>query len=1261
MKGSVTDSQQLNSLVQALSFPVELPITARREEIVKTIRDHQVVVLSGETGSGKSTQIPKLCLEAGRGRAGRIACTQPRRIAAISVAERVASELGQKPGEGVGYRIRFQEECGPGTVIKFLTDGMLLSEAHADPMLSGYDTIIIDEAHERSLNIDFLIGLLRNLLNKRPDLKLIITSATIDTAKFSGAFGNAPIIEVSGRTWPVEVVFHPPEEGDEELSWPERVMPVFRQLVDETASGDILIFMPTEQDILETREKLSGEAGKRNLELLPLYARLPQSEQQKIFRTSGGRKVIIATNIAETSLTIPGIKYVIDTGVARILHYHPASGTYGLPVEPVSRSSADQRKGRSGRVENGVCHRLYSEEDYLSRKEYTPPEIVRTNLAEVVLRMVDLGIEDIAGFPFIDPPSRQGIQDAVRTLEELGALKSRRRDRQLRLTHDGRYMARLPLDPRLSRVLLQAARECCLDEVLPIVAALTIQDPREYPQEKLGTAREQHARFADPASDFLFYLNLWTFLEKNPSAKETKRICKESFLSFRRIQEWRDIFGQLKKLVRGEGFRTSTADLSDPEKRYAAIHRSLLSGFLSHIAIKGEGHEYRTTRNRSFFIFPGSVLFSKGPEWGFALEYVKTARVYGRTMARIDPDWLPELGRHLIKRRHFNPRWDRKSGTVMIAEEQLLYGFVVKKGYDVPCGTVNPELAADLFVRAVFVDFDLEAPGDFPFLAANRKLIRETEQLENKLRQRGFVADPEELFRLFRERLPLLFDLRMLARYVKENGSGTLYLTREELLRNDPGGEWETLYPDWFAAGEIKVPLRYAFEPGQEKDGVSFRIPQTALPEFPFDRIDWAVPGQLAERIEATLRSLPKEYRKKLIPIQGTVETLLGRMNALLSAGPPEKGFYQVLHELLREEYGLRVESSLLSDENLPGHLRHRYELYGSKGELLAAGRNRADLYGREEAPVRVSGNWATPVKKRYERTGLKEWPGDFPECEIPVVDGRGKKVAVLYPALTDTGESAALRLYETRAEAEGAHADGVSALCRTHYAKEIRSFRQQFRFASSCRLVLNQYPEGEGFEQRLFDTVVRMVFRGSPQTGEAFLAHRAERAALLHSELERFFMLAEGVLDTHVRERRELESLIRSEPHRKPYLQERIGDLSVLMRERFFTLESEDSGQWGRLPQILSGVTARARKGILDPRKDRSREQLFEELRAEYDQLVSGLPAWTAEDKRKEVRLFAWTLLDWRTVLFSPEIRLKQPVSESSVRKELKRLSDAL
>jgi ATP-dependent helicase HrpA len=1267
MKSAKPKPESLDRLLSAVSFPEELPITARRGEIVDAIRNHQVLVLSGETGSGKSTQIPKLCLEAGRGQKGLIACTQPRRIAAVSVADRVASELGQPTGQGVGYKIRFQDECGPDTIIKFLTDGMLLSEAHGDPRLAAYDTIIIDEAHERSLNIDFLIGLLRNLLPQRPDLKLIVTSATIDTAKFSRAFNDAPVIEVSGRTWPVEVFYRPPEEGEEELSWPERILPVFREVAEETRSGDILIFMPTEQDILETCEKIGGDAGRKRLEILPLYSRLPQSEQQKIFRSSENRKVIVATNIAETSLTIPGIRYVIDTGVARILHYHPASGTYGLPVEPVSRSSADQRKGRSGRVENGLCYRLYSEEDYLSRKEFTLPEIVRTNLAEVVLRMVDLGIEDIGGFPFIDPPSKQGIQDAVRTLEELGALEPRhRKGRQLRLTRDGRLMARLPLDPRLSRVLLQGSRECCLKEILPIVAALTIQDPREYSQEKLGSAREKHALFADPGSDFLFYLNLWTLLDKNTSAKETKRICKENYLSFRRVQEWRDIHGQLKKLVKGGGFATSDQDLTDREQRYTAIHRALLTGFLSHIAIKGEGHEYRTTRNRNFFIFPGSVLFSKGPDWGFALEYVKTTRVYGRTMARIDPDWLPELGRHLLKKRHFNPRWDRKSGTVLIAEEQSLFGFVIKKGYEVPCGPVNPDLAADLFIRSVFVEHDLEALKDFPFLEANRKLIHDTEQLENKLRRRGFVADPDDLFALFKTRLPPLFDLRMLTRHIREHGDKDLYLTRDDLLRNDPGGDLALLYPDYFQSGDTRVPLKYNFEPGRDADGVSFRIKAEELADFPFDRLDWAVPGLLTEKIEATLRGLPKEHRKKLIPIQAAVDNIRGRMLEMVRSPEMDtpadgKGFYQVLHETVRELYGIRLDTTLLNDENLPDYLKFRYELYNRKGELVAGSRNRADLYQKSPGPAELPGEWSAPVKKRFEQTGLRDWPDNFPFGEIPVKNRKGEPAGTLYPALVDGNETVSLRLLSSRNEALAAHPAGVAALCKIWFEKEIKSFRGQIRLNGPVRLALNQFSEGGDFEKNLFDRIIGDILAGDVRTAAAYLSHRKERTPLVYPALEEQFRLADLVLESYVRERREIEALIRSEPLRKVYLNTRLGELTVLLTTRFFALNPDDLSCWGRLPLILGGITSRARKGIQDPQKDRNREVQFLAFSEKYEGVMADIPAWTPAEKKRELAVFGWKLLEWKTVLFSPEIRLKQPVSESSLGKELSRLSESL
>ena len=713
------------------AYPEELPITQRRSEIVEAIRKHQVIILAGETGSGKTTQIPKMCIEAGRGVRGLIACTQPRRIAALTVAARIAEELGSE--DIVGCKIRFHDSCQPKNLIRVMTDGILLSEAQNHSALGAYDTIMIDEAHERSLNIDVLLGMMRRLIDRRRNLKLIITSATLDTQKFSDHFRGAPIIEVSGRTFPVEIRYSPPEEGT--LSLPERSALGVRDIMSESRRGDILVFLPTEQDIRDTMELVSRDFSTR-LNILPLFARLPTSKQRKAFEIGGRRKLVIATNIAETSLTIPGIRFVVDTGLARISRYNPGSGTHGLPIDPISRASADQRAGRCGRVEDGICIRLYSKEDYISRPEYTLPEIKRTNLAEVILRLIDLGIDDIEKFPFVDPPSAAGIRDGLKTLREIGAIDSAK---GRRLTPNGRLMAHLPLDPRLARMLIHADREGCLGDVLPIVAALSLQDPREKPPEKAAQAESAHAAFRNELSDFIGWLNIWDGFRakagKGSYSGKLKRYCREHYLSFRRMREWMDVHRQITLVMEENGYRPHRKK-PDPwvdrrgryTQRYASIHRSILSGLLSHIAKRKEKGSYGATRNREVYIHPGSALRKSAPEWIVAAELVRTSKLFARSAAAIDPLWLEELGSHLVTKNWINPHWSNKTGSVMAEEQTRLFGFLVADGKMVPYGPIQPLKARGIFLQHFLVKADSPGAVDYSFLQSNACLIAALER-----------------------------------------------------------------------------------------------------------------------------------------------------------------------------------------------------------------------------------------------------------------------------------------------------------------------------------------------------------------------------------------------------------------------------------------------------------------------------------------------------------------------------------------------------
>ncbi len=772
-----------------LRYPPGLPILERKDEIVAAIRRHPVVIVTGETGSGKTTQIPKMCLEAGRGLAGLIGCTQPRRIAATSVASRISEELGEEPGRSVGYKIRFDEKTSPGAYIKIMTDGVLLMEAHRDPMLRAYDTLIVDEAHERSLNIDFILGILKTILARRRDLRVVITSATIDTEKFSKAFGDAPVVEVSGRLYPVEVRYRPPDagaDGKEEQTPPEAAVRAVDELVDRRERGDILIFMPTEQDIRETCGLLSGRF-REEVVILPLYSRLTSAQQHRVFQSLPRRKIVVATNVAETSITIPGIRFVIDTGLARISQYNPRSRTSGLPVRAISRSSADQRKGRCGRVQNGICIRLYAEEDYLGRALYTAPEILRSNLAGVILRMLALNLGDIDAFPFIDRPASKSIRDGIDILLELGAIEAEEKETRgpthpWRLTERGRIMARLPLDPRISRMIIEARKEGCLPEVAIVAAALSVQDPRERPAEKEAQADRVQAQFKDPASDFSAMLGLWRRCREQMSSPKSgnalRRFCKEHFLSFRRIKEWQDIHDQLLTILAEQKFTARRGDhparLSG-EELYGAIHRSVLSGFLGHIAVRKEKNLYTATQGRQAMIFPGSGLFNRGGNWIVCAEAVETSRMFARTAANIESEWIEEVGSHLCRYAYNEAQWDRKRGEVVATEKVTLYGLTIVPGRRVSYGRINPSEAAEIFIRSALVEGDIE--GTFPFLEYNRALIRKFAEMEDKLRRRDIVAGEDALAAFYRERLTGVFDIRTLRKIIKEQGNDFLQMT----------------------------------------------------------------------------------------------------------------------------------------------------------------------------------------------------------------------------------------------------------------------------------------------------------------------------------------------------------------------------------------------------------------------------------------------------------------------------------------------------
>ncbi len=990
-----------------------LPVAARREDIARAIRDHQVVIVCGETGSGKSTQLPKICLELGRGVEAMIGHTQPRRIAARSIAARVAEELAVPLGHAVGYKIRFTDATGPQTCVKLMTDGILLAETQEDRFLDRYDTIILDEAHERSLNIDFLLGYLRNLLPRRRDLKLIITSATIDVGRyrehFAGPTGPAPVIEVAGRTYPVEVRWRPPAEA-KDTGEPD-VQQAVRDAVDELARidrGDMLIFMPTERDIHETAKALRGHAipGDTDVaktEILPLYARLPAHQQERIFHPHANRRIVIATNVAESSLTVPGIRFVIDSGTARIRRYSARSKTQRLPIEPISQASADQRKGRCGRVGPGICVRLYGEDDYQSRPRYTPPEILRANLAWVILQTKALRLGEVETFPFLDPPRPDAVRDGYRTLFELGAI-----DEENELTEVGRRLARIPVDPRIGRMILAADEYRCLHEVLIIAAALETQDPRDRPAEQHEAADACHARFADPDSDFLTYLRLWEFcqaLKESVTRSQLRRACREHFLSYHRMREWLDVHRQLLELVEQAGLKPGPWNHD-----YAAVHRAILSGLLSNVAMRTEAHQYTVPGGQKFFLWPGSTLFFKKPKWIVAAELVETSRRYLRTCAHIQARWIEPVAGHLVKRFYSDAHWERASQSPVTYEKVTLFGLPIVAGRKVRLGDVDPAAARELLIQSGLVEGRLEAR--LGFLAHNRKLLDDLDRLQKKVRRQDLLLGEWAQFDFYDRRLPPhVYDGRRLVNWLRREerkDRRVLCMSPSDLLRPDAPCPDPADFPDAMVLEHIEAPLGYQFDPGAEDDGVTLTVPVEALNQLDPRRLEWLVPGLVGRKVEALIRSLPKPLRRQFVPVPETAR----RVAAELPFG--QGGLLDAVARALSRIAGEAVAAGDFRLDRVPIELRMNVRVVDSNGRPLAQSRDLREI--RQRLGEETTRRFARIDDRAWRRDGLCAWDFDaLPEqIEIP----QGGLAIKAFPMLVDQGESVGLRLADSAEKA---------------------------------------------------------------------------------------------------------------------------------------------------------------------------------------------------------------------------------------------------
>ena len=1103
--------QKRRAVHRPASFPAGLPVSERVDDIRDAIEKHQVVIIAGETGSGKTTQIPKICMNIGRGIRGMIGHTQPRRIAARSVAARIAEELGEQTGQQIGYQVRFTDNTSEQSRVKVMTDGILLAEIQHDRFLDGYDTLIIDEAHERSLNIDFLLGYLRQLLPKRPDLKVIITSATIEVDRFSRFFNQAPVIEVSGRTYPVEVRYRPltGDEDDRDQGWADGVVSALEEIEQHERSaklppGDVLVFLPGEREI-RNLSKVLRHAELRHTEVLPLYSRLSNQEQNRVFQAHRGRRIVLSTNVAETSLTVPGIRYVIDTGVARISRYSVRSKIQRLPVEPVSQASANQRAGRCGRVAPGICFRLYDETDFLNRPEFTDPEILRTNLASVILQMATSGLGDIRHFPFLEAPDSRQINDGYKLLEELGAVDGKRR-----VTRVGRTMSRLPLDPRLARMLVTAAGQGSLAETLIIIAGLSIQDPRERPQDKQQAADQAHAQFNDKESDFVTLLNIWNFYEEQrqeQSQNQLKKVCKKHFLSWMRMREWRDIHRQLTLICKEQKLQTNSEPAS-----YVALHKAILAGLLGHVAVKVENREYLATRNRKVVIFPGSKVAKTAPKWIVAAEIMETSRVFARTVAAVQPEWIEPLAAHVVKRHYSEPHWEQKRGQVMGYEKVTLYGLDIVSRRRIPYTSVDPEECRNLFIRRALVEGEYRSRA--PFIARNRAMLESVEEIENKARRRDLLVDDEVLVAFYDKHLPAeIVSGRHFETWWKSLPAEqlkALELSEEDVLQRPLDAEADKLYPDYLEWEGVRYPLSYEFEPTSEQDGVTLQVPLMALKQIPARRLEWLVPGLLREKCIALVKGLPKSLRRNFVPVPDFVDAALANMQ------PSNEPLALQLGEQLRRMTGVRIDPEAWSESQLPRHLRMNLRVLGDGGKVIAEGRETSELQGRLEGKAEEALSSVTETDTGSQDSGeYPDWQfGTLPE---QVQTEKGGMQVTVYPALEDLGRNVRETRCLDRLAAEDCTRRAVARLILNRFGRILEGLERKLpRFRQSALMFA---PVGQAkvlLDDLLLATAMQhFLADGLPRSSDAFdevwEAGRGDFIPALEEADERLFQAMSG------------------------------------------------------------------------------------------------------------------------------------------------------
>jgi ATP-dependent RNA helicase HrpA len=1313
---SLASAEQRRASVPPLVYDDSLPIVARRQEIVAAIREHPVLVLSGETGSGKSTQLPKLCLEAGRGIYGLIGHTQPRRIAARSIAARLMEELAaptRSVSEGragppaltlrvserppVGYKIRFADQTSPETLIKVMTDGILLAETQSDRCLDQYDTIIIDEAHERSLNIDFLLGYLHRLLPQRPDLRLIITSATIDAQRFAAHFSSGekpiPVIEVSGRTYPVEVRYRPTTD-EEERSDPLRSLVAAVAEACQSGPGDVLVFLPTERDIREAAHLLRGrELHGGKAEILPLYARLTTAEQNRVFQPHSGRRIVLATNVAESSLTVPGIRFVVDTGTARISRYSPKSKVQRLPIEPVSQASCDQRKGRCGRIGPGVCIRLFEEDDYLSRDRFTAPEIQRTNLAAVILQTLAFELGPLDEFPLLDPPRPEAIRDGYKTLAEIGAIDDGRK-----LTPLGRKLARLPVDPRIGRMILAAAEEHCLADVLIIAAALETQDPRERPADQQQAADKAQSRFLDPDSDFLSYLRLWDFLhhlKETLSRSQFRKALWQSFLSESKVREWQEVHRQLLEMVAELGLRVARrqyqpeANARDDRRTndavYAAIHRSLLAGLLSNIAMRGDDREYQGAGGNKFFLWPGSGLVqgrvgpaasaapahggrrgggpalaeaslsqpTSRPLWILAAELVETTRRYARTAARIDPDWIEPLAAHLVSRTYSDPHWSRKSCTVLAKERVSLFGLTIIPERRIRYGPIDPAESRKIFIQHALVEqeFDTKAP----FFRHNRQLRDELAGLAAKSRRRELIVDDYVVYRFYDGRLPKeVYDVATLVQWLKgrdRTGDQQLFMAREDLVGDQADVVNPAQFPERLAIDRLQVPLVYRFEPGAEQDGITATVPQEGLAQLAPERLEWLVPGMVEEKLEALIRTLPKSVRQALGPAPEAAK------KAAAGVQFGQQPFLQAAAEAISRACGQRIAADQFDLDRLPPHLRINVRVLDEKGQTLAESRDVRELrakFAREHPPPAAS----APQESRWHRDGITRW--DFGPLPAQIDVNRGGLRLPKYPGLVDQGNAAGLRLFDQADAAERHTREGIRRLIVISEHRELKSQVQWLPALAKLKLWSGPLFRTRKLEDELIDLLAERALFGAdvgpvsklskndlPRDERSYCDLVATQKRFIAAAAQDLVKVVPPLLEAYHEARLTLET---PRPAAWKYaLDDMRQQLADLTSEGFLT---STPWQWlAHYPRYLRAIAARVKKMTTSLPRDKQQYELLAPRSLQWRERAAQHEQYGVTDA--ELEHYRWMLEELRVSLFAQELGTSIPVSPQRLDKQ--------